>query len=306
MTEETEGEANRILPSLGPVVPACIEGCLDPDPDPSAPGIFIPGTPYTLDGCANSGGDIDYDGLSGECEHQLALAFAPRLSFVYADDVRRDPKYAAHWVATDTVRIVYLLSYWMDNGSPGAPLCVPQFTGCAGHIGDSEAIVLDVTYEPTVQHWQVVRALLSIHGQNYTCVKTAPKSFPCVSGSFLFPPGNLQFASHPQAAPLIYVADGKHANYPTDAACDAGGHYSSDDCSSPRYLDVALVSQSNNIGSRAHQLIDGTTTSNSTHPAFSSHYTEYYWTVQAFRGWFSPAIGTTSRSYSEILGDYGF
>lgn len=283
----------------------CEAGCLEEDPNPSAPGIYIAGEAYTKSGCIEFGSDADYDGLSDECEHQLALHFAPFLSFVYGDDVRRDPKYAAHWEAIDTVRVAYLLSYWMDNGSPGAPLCIPQFEGCAGHLGDSEAIVLDLIYDTSSHHWQVARALLSVHGLNYFCVKQS-HSFPCQSGSHLYPSGNLQFASHPQAAPLIMVADGKHANYPTDAACDAGGHYSADDCSTPRYVDVAMVTQSNNIGSRNHQWIDGATTSNNTHPSYSSQYVEYYWTSQAFRGWFNPSLGTTSRPYTDILADYGF
>lgn len=175
----------------------------------------------------------------------------------------------------------------------------------AGHYGDSEAIVLDLTYDGASGHWQLAGALLSVHGQHYICGNPAA-GFPCNATSHLFPSGNLQFASHPQAAPLIMVADGKHANYPTDSSCDSGGHYSSDDCSTPRYIGVALVTQSNNLGSRTHQWIDGAMTPNSTHPVYSSHYVEFYWTVQAFRGWFSPSLGTTSRPYSDILTDYGF
>ena len=86
--------------------------------------------------------------------------FAPLLSFAYGDDVSREPRYAARWYASGVVRVAYLPSYWMDNGSPGAPLCVPQFPGCAGHAGDSESIVLDLTYDPSSKHWRVSKAML--------------------------------------------------------------------------------------------------------------------------------------------------
>lgn len=289
----------------GGIQPMCVEGCLDPDPAPSAPGIYIPGTAYSLEGCSEFGGDVDYDGLSDECEHQLALTFAPLLSFVYGDDVRRDPKYAAQWHSAGVVRVAYLLSYWMDNGAPGAPLCIPQFPGCAGHAGDSESIVLDLSYHATSQHWRVIRAYLSVHGEQYVCMESGT-SLPCIPPHPRFQAGTLQFPGHPQAVPLVLVADGKHANYPTDSACDSGGHYGSDECDSPRYLDVVLVSQSNNIGSRSHPLIDGITTGNPSHPVYANQYVEYYWTSQPFRGWFSPSIPTTSNAYSAILADCGF
>lgn len=285
--------------------PDCIEGCLDPDPNPSAPGLYIAGTAYTGDGCMEYGGDLDYDGLSDECEHQLALHFAPLLSFVYADDVRREPRYAAQWVGSGVVRIAYLLSYWMDNGAPGAPLCMPWFEGCAGHVGDSEYIALDLAFSSATQHWRVVGAALSAHETPYVCSESQ-SVVVCPLPKIGWKSGNLQFPGHPQAAPLIFVSDGKHANYPSDAACDAGGTYHSDDCSSPRYTDLVQVSQSNNIGSRDHRLIDGVTTSNSTHPVDSSQYIEYYWTSQDFHGWFSPSISATSRPYSTILTELGF
>jgi len=105
---------------------------------------------------------------------------------------------------------------------------------------------------------------------------------------------------------LVYVADGKHANYPTDAACDAGDYFNSDECSSPRYIDVMAVTQANNIGSRTHRLIDGVTTANPNHPVYASQFVEYYWTSQQFRGWFSPDIQTSTHPYSDILADFGF
>jgi hypothetical protein len=125
------------------VTPMCVEGCLDPDPEPEAVGYFLPGTRNQWLYCADGNADFDQDGLDDGCEYTLALTFAPELSFGLGDDVNREPRWAAQWLDGDpgsrTVRIAYLHSYWMDMGDGGtsSDLCI-RFRLCKGHAGDSE------------------------------------------------------------------------------------------------------------------------------------------------------------------------
>jgi hypothetical protein len=134
---ESSGTAAAPKHRLDPsgVTPTCVLGCLEPDPAPNAPGIFIPGWMYTPAGCAD-GGDLDFDNLSDACEAHFAARFAPFLSFSYGDDVTRETRFAARPLSPSKIRIVYLLGYWMDNGSPEAPFCAPAISGCFGHVGD--------------------------------------------------------------------------------------------------------------------------------------------------------------------------
>lgn len=295
--------------SQGPITPLCVEGCLDPDPDPNAPGIYIPGTAYTATGCHEYGPDLDYDELSDDCEFQLALAFAPHLSFGYGDEVTRESRFAARWLNTSTVRIIYLLGYWMDHGAPDVPTCFPQFPGCNGHVGDSEYIVLDVTYEPVSHHWMVIGGALSAHEAHYSCSlnKQNIRCVPGNAGTFGgWASGNLSWVGPSRGAPVIHVADGKHANYPTDGACDGGGFFGSDECDSPRWFGLVQINQARNIGSRAHRFVDGVTTSNTSHPVFGQQNVEYYWTWKRFRGWFIDNGDESTSAYSDILTTYGF
>ena len=62
--------------SLG-IGPLCQAGCVETDPNPSAPGVFL-GSSVTGELCGSVGQtDHDDDGLSTFCEEHLADAFAP-------------------------------------------------------------------------------------------------------------------------------------------------------------------------------------------------------------------------------------
>ena len=293
----------------------CVEGCLDPDPDPSAPGIYLAGANMTAAGCHASGmPDADLDGLSDACEAQLTVAFSPLLSFYQYDQVDHEPRFFAHPLDFGRVRLGYLLGYYYDVGNLTSvrttcelgltiPILGDFFNwvagggveSCRGHLGDSEWIALDVRYETSSGHWVLQHARLSEHG-TVRLIPGGTKSYPTA-------------LSYPEKAggyPLIWVADGKHANYESNAACDAGGAAGSDNCfDSPRETHrVNVMASGGNIGSWAVHLIDGVQSINPSHPAylFGPGYTrtEYYFTPSDFYGWY-PGTGLHADGYSSIL-----
>ncbi|MGH7929189.1 MAG: hypothetical protein ACREQV_15485 [Candidatus Binatia bacterium] len=125
----------------------CQVGCVEHDPNPSAPGYYL-GSGVKPGVCTNgSHTDGDQDDTSDFCEKEIAAAFAPQLYYWKFDEIGREP----YWVAEyddGFFEVVYLLSYYRDAGSsspgcslPGAP------SSCFGHNGDSEWIYLAATYD---------------------------------------------------------------------------------------------------------------------------------------------------------------
>lgn len=141
-------------PALVNIVPMCQLGCVDVDPSPDSSGIFIGAS--NPEQCA-ADTDSDQDGLTDFCEKNLAQAFAPELRFWSADEMGREPKWAARWLdpGQTTVRVIYLISYYRDAGG-SAWVCsmpTPWWTeSCFGHNGDSEVVALDVTYHAESSH----------------------------------------------------------------------------------------------------------------------------------------------------------
>ena len=73
----------------------CELGCIDPDPNPNAPGYYL-GSGMTDEACYwNNYTDGDQDGLGDFCEKNLAAAFAPELYYYSGDNVKREPRWAA-------------------------------------------------------------------------------------------------------------------------------------------------------------------------------------------------------------------
>lgn len=316
------------------VTPMCVEGCLDPDPDPEAVGYFLPGTRNQWLYCADGNADFDQDGLDDGCEYTLALTFAPELSFGLGDDVNREPRWAAQWLDGDpgsrTVRIAYLHSYWMDMGDGGSsstscgffalfpiPGLLTSLETCGGHAGDSEWILLDVAYNFATKHWYLADARFSAH-EWHVEFGLAPDSLlvsiPNVVPSY---PAAVEYGDRPGGYPRAYVADRKHANYPTRQFCnDHGGvkhgfNSMSDVCSLPRYSERFHVDRNANLGSRHAPFHDCGLTTRTDHPASGLGRTECYWTtpigVTRFRGWFPSEAGGSSTPYSSVLADhFGF
>jgi len=296
------------------ITPDCYEGCSDPDPDPEAPGYFIAGAMYQYDGCTETDYDADQDGLDDYCEIALANLFRPALSVYEYDQVGREPRFAAEKLPWGGVRIIYLLGYYYDVGNMSgsrnfcetaiaSPLnwltlgwLGEELETCRGHIGDSEWILLDLGFDSTSKHWVLEKATLSAH-------ESTPTYYPGSAGY----PTALSYPEKAGGYPLIWVADGKHANYPTQSACNAGGTIASDNCRSNRTVERLTFPPggSGNIGSWAVKFVDCVGTTNTSHPALAvtggATREECYFTGSSFRGWYGTGYSGSSDPYSTML-----
>jgi hypothetical protein len=212
------------------------------DPAPTAAGYWT-GPTITWAKCVSPSGagisDGDHDGLSDQCEDFLAQRFRPALlASPYDCNTGGEPYWAAKaFPSRNVVRVMYLLSYYWDCGpQQGGSLCTlqelsgrvltlngllpPYSIGpipisnealCDAHQGDSEFITVDLRYSTTTQHWSVASVFLSAHwattGDHSRRVTTGGLEYPDKSGGY----------------PRIYVAEGKHANYPTRSICETDG-----------------------------------------------------------------------------------
>jgi hypothetical protein len=292
-------------PSLGKAGIDCELGCIPPDEDDPTgplpgPGIYLGAgvTDWTCFGISMTINDIDQDGLSDFCEKNLAAAFAPQLAMTKgSDNLGREPKFAIRRIAgTYKVRVMYLLSYYVDRGA-ATSWCnnniVPR-SACEGHDGDSEWIALDLWYNATTKRWLLDQAHLSAH----TGVNRHPR------GTGLYPAG----FSYPGGAggyPRVYVAYQKHANYISDAACDSGSILNTDTCQADLYERV-FAGDNVNIQSRLVHRADQNCWP-STNPIYSTNgIKECYWSVDKFIGWHIGYAGTGVTEYTYKLSDMGF
>jgi hypothetical protein len=288
-SEPTSNEpaSNEIeAPSLAKeITPLCQLGCTDPDPNPSAPGVFL-GEEISLDLCVSgSHTDADGDSLSDFCEKNLAARFAPEMNYYQYDDVRREPRWAARYLSGGTgprVRIVYLFSYYRDLGSHTFACSVPgPHYACLPHNGDSELVALDVFYNQSTQHWVLGEAIYSQH----TSLKSYPKTFKG------YP--SMEYPAHPGSYPRVYIAEGKHANYDTRQHCNEGGVAGQDTCTRVNTAVRITAPVSQNLGSRGVRWIDCVYSQNPNYEYYNhpNKRTECYWTTKRFRGWVPNTIG---------------
>jgi hypothetical protein len=270
---------------------------VEQDPSPSAPGIFL-GSGATPAAClGQQQNDLDGDGVGDYCEIWLATGFAPELYYAHTDDVRGEPRWAIRKVSVEpaSVEIAYLLSYYLDRGSHEL-LCQTTLPPpiyphpCAGHYGDSEAILLFVEYDYASQHWVLKRARLSQHG-NLNSFGAGPKGYPA---QFVYP-------GQRGGYPRVFVAVGKHANYASDWACDNGAHLDYDECNSDTTARVA-VTANGDVGSSMYHRLDCVLSAN---PLYSMNPPECYWTGARFGGWQSGAQ-PSADPYGPLLTANGF
>jgi hypothetical protein len=287
---------------IASITPDCWEGCLETDPDSTAPGYFMTSL-FTSTTCLSPGyqNDVDQDGMGDLCEEQLALRFAPQLYYYAYDNVSREPHWAARRLNGNTARIMYLLSYRRDEGSstyvcslPGAP------SSCHGHNGDGEVLALDVRFDSESMHWVLSTARYSAHGP-YNTYGSGGGAYP----SALFYPEKA--GGYPRA----YVSEGKHANYASRGECNAGGLFGTDTCVRVNTSARVAASFWLNIGSRAFHNAsqDCMQSSDPSFEYYGAGATECYWTdVGYFRGWYPAWVGGewSTPSYSVILAGLGF
>ena len=218
------------------------------------------------------------------------------------DNVGREPHWAARRYGAGVVRIIYLLSYYRDAGS-NAFLCqfefLPGDSRCGGHPGDSESIVLDVTYFASSKHWVLTQAYYSNHENQGWYSPSGASLYP----TELYYPGEIRVgtpgptwrsASMPTMTPL---------------ACNAGGTLGTDTCdgvaATARVATGSILEHRRRNAHAASQ--DCMPSSNPSYIYYGMGRLECYWSGTDFRGWTPLSIGGAGASgYSSILALFGF
>lgn len=263
----------------------------------------------TIDLCTAAAVDRDLDGIDDTCELELARAFAPLL-VVDRDDcswsgIRLAGGYffaVQRGSTRDAVRIAYLPAYFRDCGWTGIA-CAARGPSCSAHPGDSELIAVDAR-SIDGHRWRLEALFLSAH-----CLGRSAGRCRWYVGDEL---AYFTWTDVTRGAPRVWVAKGKHANYPSARECDSGHwYYDSCDGHDAGYTFPILSSQQN-IGSRLHPLPDGAagcvTADRLPLPDHrgDNGTTECFWDdVKRFTGW----QRTNSRgatSYARVLADVGF
>lgn len=272
--------------------PTCCEysdECEGPPSGGGTPGVFLG---VTFSGCVPGGtpsGDDDRDGILDSCEETLALTFQPLLRFHALEGASgREPYFAARRSPTNgRIRLLYALGYYQDAGFPGSTDW--------DHYGDSEFCIVEVGVVPgTTDKWQVFQATLSAHWNSVNDQTATYEWFSLEYASYAYPDWGVK--------PIVYVSWGKHANYRSDAVCDAGAFYL-DDCSAATSVVQTGLPASSNLGNKSPTgtiQLRNCVSSRSVHPG-----TECFWSNVHFRGWWG-AGGSAAGGYQAILSHFGF
>jgi hypothetical protein len=215
---------------------------------------------WTMEGCRTPSTDRDEDGVDDECELALAKAFAPELVVDRsdcswsgsADAARLEGGYLfAVQRAPDgpAVRVAYLPAYYRDCGWSGLA-CVARGEGCSAHAGDSELMVVQVRPGARTRRWVAEAIFLSAH-----CFGSSGGRCRWYTGGDL---RHFRWVDDVRGgAPRVWVAKGKHANYPSRAECDTG-HWYYDTCDDNDVVyRFPITSIRQNIGSRRRPLPAG-------------------------------------------------
>lgn len=260
------------------------------------------GPTFTAPACVSNGAqDQDGDGISDLCEFQLAQAVAPVLVIRTGGCSRQQgttPErlgggYLFAVQRVDSVfRVAFLPAYFRDCGWSGVKCLVP-WVSCEGHNGDSEFIVVDVRHESADSQWRPQRMFLSAH-----CFGRTTKSCRWYEARDL---SEFEWSG---SSPVVWVSEGRNANYMSQEACDQG-HRSLDTCDNHDGRYQFPVHEDHNIGSRdAPSHPDGCISGAFLkEPRAEPDAVECFWDADGrFRGWQREGRGVTgySRYLSEI------
>lgn len=261
---------------------------------------FAQGPQVHVPECAEGdGSDRDLDGLTDACEFALARSVAPLMIARSTDcewDAASTPARigGGYFHAVESVgsviRIAYLPAYFRDCGWRGATCWLP-WIDCSPHDGDSEFVVVELAL--TIEaSFEITGLFLSAH------------CFGRTSGSCRWYRGNdLERFRWQGTSPEIWVAEGRHANYPSWTSCERG-HHSIDTCSRHDVSYYFPVLADRNLGSRSHPLpasgcVSGRDLLTS---RVDSTAQECFWRADAsFGGWQAAARGVTP--YDRYLRD---
>jgi hypothetical protein len=248
--------------------------------------------------------DADGDGLADACESALLQAFAPLLvvapnQCLESDDLPPGGYLYGARPLDAGVRLVYLPAYFMDCGLAG-PKCHLPRVDCAAHPGDSEFIALDVVPRGD-GGWGVESIFLSAH-----CFGRSVGGCRWYRGSELD-----EFAwtgARGRSVPIIWVSEGRNANYPSRSRCDRGHHFV-DTCDRNTVGRRFPTNNGRNIGSRSVPLghssaargcVWGRTLEDE---RAAPDAVECFWSDEPFRGWQARGAGVTPYlRYLELAG----
>ncbi len=252
--------------------------------------------------CDDGGRDSDRDGLADACELALVRHFAPTLVVSTRDCLWRPDGGGLFGgylngaqPAGAGVRLAYLPAYTRDCGW-GALTCVPRRAGCSGHDGDSELILVDVARSE--DRWRVTGVFLSAHCGEHE------------AGDCRWHRGDALRAFSWHDGPIVWVARGKHAHYPTHASCDRG-NWRRDTCDGPVVAArFPVIDAGRNIGSRDAPswgpggCVRGDMLAISPRDAVDDP-DECMWDARRpFRGWQGAFRGTPPRAYAGMLAQF--
>lgn len=258
--------------------------------------------------CSEREPDVDADGISDSCELLLAQAFAPEL-IVYAGGCNYDQSVQPHRLGGEYyfgvqpnsggVRVAFLPAYYNDCGWHGLKCWLPLMN-CAPHAGDSELIVVDATLDSATNRWRTKAVFLSAH-----CFGRWAADCRWYRDVDL---DRFEWvASQHGGAPVIWVADGRQANYPTSTACDRG-HTFVDTCARNRVrYRFPIESQLQNIGSRTYPVGAGGGCVGTDQIGWDSlladqNELECFWRPDTpFRGWQGGAFEGNATPYARYL-----
>jgi len=183
------------------------------DPHPSSPGVWL-GTGVTPGACAANAGptDLDGDGFKDSCEFSLARSFAPLLQFSASEPCAKGaPAWSVRSSSPGVVRIAYMMGYYIDCGFG---IVIAGNTWKGGHAGDSEIVTLRVRHNAATGHWEFTEMWTSAHYGEGGLLRGL------IDQSRLSGPSSVNFPVKPLAFPKVWVAEKKHANYPSSGLCN--------------------------------------------------------------------------------------
>lgn len=253
-------------------------------------------------GCEDKATDHDRDGLSDACELGLAIAFAPILVVRSAGcnwdrSVLPSRLAGGYFHAVQPVdaivRIAYLPAYFQDCGWAGSKCWIP-WVDCSPHRGDSELIVVEIRSEGPAS-WRSTGIFLSAH-----CFGRSSDSCRWYRGA------DLAEFEWIDSGPVVWVAEGRQANYASWRACDEG-HYSLDTCDRHDEWYRFPVIMERNVGSRAYPSPESGCVNGAVlgHESVVAQAVECFWHSHVpFRGWQDQGRGSTaySRYLAEVAG----
>jgi hypothetical protein len=272
---------------------------------------------WSVERCGSPSVDRDEDGIDDECELALARAFAPELVVDRSDcswngdwePPRLEGGYlfaAQRSPSGRGVRLAYLPAYYRDCGWSGLA-CATRRRGCSAHAGDSELIVVQVQPDPRARRWFADAIFLSAH-----CFGRSGGRCRWYDGDDLL---HFQWVDNVRGgAPRVWVAKGKHANYPSRAECDTGHwYYDSCDRNDAAYR-FPITSIHQNIGSRRRPLPAGDAAGciNAPSPpprslSVDHRALECLWgSTTGFSGWQRTRRGYGATPYGRVLAAAGF